>query len=119
VEITAGQLGAAAFDASDEEQLPDGRDLVTVERFTEVWEAHILRARLEAEGLLASIADEHLVAMDWFYSNAIGGVRVQVPACELDRAREILTALQRGDYELHDDADTAADESAINSGTCN
>jgi len=116
VEITAGHLGAAAFDGAldglDEEQLPDGRDLVTVERFTEVWEAHILRARLEAEGLLASIADEHLVAMDWFYSNAIGGVRVQVPACELDRAREILTALQRGDYELHDDADTAADESA-------
>lgn len=89
------------------EQEPPGRDLVTVECFTEVWEAHILRARLEAEGLLASIADEHLVSMDWFYSNAIGGVRVQVPACELERAREILVALRRGDYELSEDADVA------------
>jgi hypothetical protein len=107
VEITAEELDGLEID-----HLPDGRDLVTVQRFTEVWEAHILRARLEAEGLMASIADEHLVAMDWFYSMAIGGVRVQVPVCELSQAREILKALQRGDYELRDDADvTNADRS--------
>jgi hypothetical protein len=103
LEITAEQL--AGF---YEEPVIAGRDLVTVERFTEVWQAHILRSRLEAEGILASIADEHLVAMDWFYSNAIGGVRVQVPACELDQARAVLAALQRGDYELADDADVSA-----------
>jgi len=103
MDITAEEL-----EGLEVEHLPDGRDLVTVQRFTEVWEAHILRARLEAEGLMASIADEHLVAMDWFYSMAIGGVRVQVPVCELRRALEVLAALQRGDYELHDDADTAA-----------
>jgi len=104
LDITAEEL-----DGPVEEELPDGRDLVTVERVTEVWAAHILRARLEAEGLLASIADEHLVSMDWFYSNAIGGVRVQVPACELPRAQEILEALHRGDYELSDDATSAPD----------
>lgn len=102
METTADEL-----DGLHEDGVPPGRDLVTVERFTEVWEAHILRARLEAEGLLASVADEHLVAMDWFYSNAIGGVRVQVPACELDRARDILAALRRGDYELSEDADVS------------
>lgn len=100
MDITAEQLVEYFVD-----QVVAGRDLVTVERVTEVWEAHILRARLEAEGILASIADEHLVAMDWFYSNAIGGVRVQVPACELNRALEVLAALQRGDFALGDDAD--------------
>jgi hypothetical protein len=99
VEITADQ----ALDDCREDD-GSGRDLVTVARFTEVWEAHILKSRLLADGLLASIADEHLVAMDWFYSNAIGGVRVQVPAVEAERARAILDAVRRGDYALDEDA---------------
>jgi hypothetical protein len=100
VDITADQ----AFDDCQEENIP-GRDLVTVARFTEVWDAHILKSRLLADGLLASIADEHLVAMDWFYSNAIGGVRVQVPAVEAARARAIVEAVERGEYALHDQDD--------------
>jgi hypothetical protein len=106
VDITADAFDARDSASADGAAVADpGRDLVTVERFTEVWEAHILRARLEAEGLLASIADEHLVSMDWFYSNAIGGVRVQVPACELARAQEVLAALRRGDYQLDEEID--------------
>lgn len=105
MDITADQL----IESCEESQNP-GRDLVTIVRVTEVWEAHIIKARLQAEGLLASIADEHLVSMDWFYSNAIGGVRVQVPACEEDRARNVLEAVQRGDYALDDDAIDPDDE---------
>lgn len=107
MDITADQLSdeCAAQDVS-------GRDLVTIVRVTEVWEAHIIKARLQAEGLLASIADEHLVSMDWFYSNAIGGVRVQVPASEEIRARSVLEAIERGDYALSDDNDYAADAEA-------
>lgn len=108
MDITADQLS----ESYEAEQI-SGRDLVTIVRVTEVWEAHIIKARLQAEGLLASIADEHLVSMDWFYSNAIGGVRVQVPACEEDRARQILEAVQRGDYALDEDSIGQDDEAPL------
>ncbi|MCG2635315.1 MAG: DUF2007 domain-containing protein [Gammaproteobacteria bacterium] len=52
---------------------------VTVARFSFPHEAHIARAQLEAAEIPAVIADEHTIGMDWLYSNALGGVRVQVP----------------------------------------
>jgi hypothetical protein len=98
MDITVDQIS----EASAAEQLP-GRGLVTIARVTEVWEAHIIRARLQAEGLLATLADEHLVSMDWLYSNAIGGVRVQVPEREVPRALAVLAAVSRGEYALEED----------------
>jgi DNA-directed RNA polymerase subunit RPC12/RpoP len=53
-------------------------------------EAHLLRARLEAAGIPAFVRDENLVSMDWFYSNAIGGVRVEVQDEDEASAKEIL-----------------------------
>jgi hypothetical protein len=52
--------------------------------------AHIVRGRLECEGIRAAVADEHLVGLNWFYSNAVGGVKVLVPETDARRAREIL-----------------------------
>jgi len=53
-------------------------------------DAHLLRMRLEAGGVEAFIQDEHTVSTYWLYSNAIGGVRVEVKDEDLDKAREIL-----------------------------
>ena len=50
----------------------------------------MLRLRLEAGGVPAYIQDENMVQMDWLYSNAIGGVRVQISEDDVDRAAEIL-----------------------------
>lgn len=61
--------------------------LVTVARYSLPSEAQIYRGRLEAEGIPAFIADDHIVNMQWLYSDAIGGVRVQVPAPYEERAR--------------------------------
>jgi hypothetical protein len=48
----------------------------TVATFSKPEEAHLFRTRLEAAGIPAYVQDEHLIQMDWLYSNAIGGVRV-------------------------------------------
>ncbi|WP_444908981.1 putative signal transducing protein [Microbulbifer sp. TRSA005] len=64
--------------------------LVTVARFSFPYEAQIAKARLESEGISAFIADEHTVNMQWLYSNAMGGVRLQVSESDLDKAHEIL-----------------------------
>lgn len=52
--------------------------MLTVATFSKPEEAHMLRLRLEAGGVPAYIQDENMVQTDWLYSNAIGGVRVQI-----------------------------------------
>lgn len=64
--------------------------LATVASFSFAHEAHIARAKLESEGIPAVLADEHTVNMQWLYSNALGGVKVQVPPSCAQRAIEIL-----------------------------
>lgn len=64
--------------------------LVTIAAYSFPHEAHLARVRLEAEGIPVFIADEHTVNMQWLYSNALGGVRVQVPAPFAAQAQQVL-----------------------------
>ncbi len=73
---------------------------VTIARLTTATDAHILRARLESEDIPALVADEHLVTANWFLSNAIGGVRVQVPQSYVQRAEQTQKDLDAGNYAL-------------------
>jgi hypothetical protein len=67
------------------------RRLVTVRRYRDLPEAYTGRSLLESAGIPAWIADEHLVRMDWFYSNLVGGMRLQVDERDEVAAREILS----------------------------
>lgn len=71
--------------------------MITIARFSKPEEAHLLRLRLGTGGVPAYILDENMVQMDWLYSNAIGGVRVQVSDEDLADAREILQELPPDD----------------------
>ena len=73
--------------------------MVTVATFSKPEEAHLFRLRLEAGGVQAFVQDEHLVQMNWMFSNAIGGVRVQILEEDIPLAKEIL---QDGAVELPD-----------------
>ena len=65
-------------------------NLVTIATF-DLWpDAQIALGRLEAEGIPAYMADQHLVQTDWLYSIAVGGIKLQVEAEDEARAREIL-----------------------------
>jgi len=64
----------------------------TIATFSLPEEAHLLRTRLESVGIPAFVQDEHFVQLDWLYSNAIGGVRVQVADEDLEATREFLAA---------------------------
>ena len=65
-------------------------ELVIVASFATPTEAHILRTRLEAEGIPCLIANEHIVNANPLWSNALGGVQVQVRQPDAARAMEIL-----------------------------
>ena len=66
------------------------RRLVTVRRYRDLTEAFVGRSLLESAGIPAWIADEHLVRLVWFYSNLVGGMRLQVDEHNEAAAREIL-----------------------------
>ena len=71
--------------------------LKTIARYPFPHEAHIARSRLESEGIPAFVADEHTISMQWLYSNAMGGVRLQAPSEVADRAISILNEDRESD----------------------
>ena len=64
--------------------------LVTVATFNQPIEAHVVKGRLESEGIETFLADEHVISMNPFYSNAVGGVKVQVAEEDVEEALKIL-----------------------------
>lgn len=64
--------------------------LVTIARFSFPFEAHIAKAQLESGGIPAFVADEHTINMNWLYSDALGGVRLQVQHEDVEQAKAVL-----------------------------
>lgn len=58
--------------------------------FTKLEDAHIAASKLEGSGVKAWLRDEATANLYWLYSNAIGGVKVEVAADDVPRALEIL-----------------------------
>lgn len=83
--------------------------LVTIANLNGPTEAHILKGRLEAEGIACFIGDEHIVAAQPFYSVAVGGVKLKVTEDNAEQARSILTQIQEGssEYLLDDNLELA------------
>lgn len=79
----------------------------TISTSTTPIEAHIIRGRLEAEDIPAFVAFEHHIWAKWWISNALGGVRVQVPSSYVNDAHKIITNINNGVYlaELRDEVE--------------
>jgi hypothetical protein len=69
-----------------------------VDRYVNAIEAHIVRGRLEAEGIPAQVGNEHLVSQNWLWSQAVGGVVIRVPESRLTEARQVIAALDNGEF---------------------
>ena len=63
----------------------------TIATFWKTEEAHLLRVRLGAAGILAFLQDEHITQLHPWRAAAIGGVRVQVADSDFDEAQGILS----------------------------
>jgi hypothetical protein len=67
-------------------------NLVTIGSYSTPYEANMVKSQLESAGIPVFVADEHTVGMNWLYSNALGGVKVQVPESLASEAQQILTS---------------------------
>jgi len=83
--------------------------LTTIATYSLPYEAQIARAKLDSEGIPAYIADEHTINMQWLYSNALGGVRLQVPQSFAQQAIEVLA---------EDCTEALIDQEGIDTVTC-
>jgi hypothetical protein len=66
------------------------RELVTLRKFRDMPEALLAKGCLESAGIDSCFVDDNLVRLDWFWSNLIGGIKLQVDPKDLDIAEEIL-----------------------------
>jgi DNA-directed RNA polymerase subunit M/transcription elongation factor TFIIS len=66
--------------------------LVTVGSYSTPYEASLVQAKLDSFGIDASVADAEIIRMNWTLSNALGGVKVQVPETQAEEALRILAA---------------------------
>jgi hypothetical protein len=73
-------------------------ELITVGAFTGPLEAHLAKGRLETEGIPAVVAHENHVWAAWMYSQALGGVKIQVARENAARARRVLASHVNGEY---------------------
>ena len=71
--------------------------LVTLRSYRDPIDAELARSQLESAGIAAFLLDRHLASIQWLYSNAIGGVKLQVEESDLEAAREVLADRREGD----------------------
>lgn len=75
-------------DGGDDDRAPDR--WVTAATFWTAPETHLARLKLESEDIECQIVDENIVAVDFLYAPAVGGIKILVPESELERARALL-----------------------------
>ncbi len=66
------------------------QELVTIRQFRDLPEALLAKGSLESAGIECFLADENLVRLDWFISNFIGGIKLNVHPEDEETARKLL-----------------------------
>jgi hypothetical protein len=66
------------------------RQLVTIRQFRDLPEALLAKGSLESAGIECFLADENLVRLDWFISNFIGGIKLNVRPADAENAQQLL-----------------------------
>ena len=66
------------------------RELVTIRKFRDLPEALFAKGKLDSAGIVSHLADDELVRMNWFLSNVLGGIKLEVKPEEAEAALEVL-----------------------------
>jgi hypothetical protein len=71
---------------------PASSKLLTIRTFRDVPHAYLAKGLLDSAGLESFLFDANIVWADWFYSNAVGGVKLRVREEDAAEALELLDA---------------------------
>jgi hypothetical protein len=53
-------------------------DLLTLRKFRDLPEALLAKGALESAGIESQLVDDNMIRMDWFISNLLGGIKLQL-----------------------------------------
>jgi hypothetical protein len=65
-------------------------ELVTLWRYRDLPEALVARSKLDSQEVWCVLAHDNIVRLDWFWSNAVGGVWLQVADDDAEYAMSVL-----------------------------
>ena len=91
--------------------------LITAATYTNPIEAHIVRGRLECEGIVAFVSHEHHIWAKWSLSQALGGVKVQVASSNMERASSVISDINSGKF-IESVMESGLEEDHINCHRC-
>lgn len=84
-------------------------ELITIYSSNVPVECHILKGRLETEGIPCFIYDEHTISVHPFRAVALGGVKLKVPGDKINQSQNILRLIAKnklsdeiGEYRISD-----------------
>jgi hypothetical protein len=80
--------------------------IITFETYYDVMLAHIIRTKLEDNGIRCFIADENMIGANPLYNQAVGGIKLKIFEHDLEKCRAILAA----EGDLHDKDHVEIDE---------
>jgi hypothetical protein len=89
-EMERRHLECPADAATEPREEMEMRELVTVRQFRDLPEALLAKGSLESAGIECFLADDNLVRLDWFISNFIGGIKLNVRVQDAGNAEKLL-----------------------------
>lgn len=74
----------------------------TIASYRDIPIAELARAKLDSEGIPCHLLNKHHIGVNWLYSQALGGVQLQVLSEDAAEARRILDADESSSLEAED-----------------
>lgn len=91
----------------------DNGDFISVARYLEPTEAHLLKSLLNSHGVPAYVANANLAQVQPFLCGPVGGTSLRVPTPFAERARDLIAEFKRGALLLKDEEASSADDPAL------
>lgn len=64
--------------------------LITIKTYRDTIDAHVDKGFLEAQGIECYLKNDEVVAANWLYSQAVGGIELQVSEGKKEEAMKLL-----------------------------
>jgi DNA-directed RNA polymerase subunit RPC12/RpoP len=68
--------------------------LITFKTFDNAIDAHILKIKLESEGIVCFLFDENIVSVNPLYSKLVGGIKLKINEEDIPHAKNIVLELE-------------------------
>lgn len=69
-------------------------EIVTLKVFDNPMEAHLLKTKLESEGIRCFLQDENIVSLNPLYNYAVGGIKLNIRFADLEMANQIIQEIE-------------------------